>query len=90
MRERNFDEVIVQFLLPICARMPGLYLLWVEKDSQVSLLLADKPISDANLRRSTDVGVQLKPEFVEALPEIMNTTQTQLQFSTDQVASAFL
>jgi hypothetical protein len=72
LRERNFDEIIVQSLLPICARMPDLYQIWVQKDSQACVLLRNQPPSDANLEDPTEVEAQCTPAFLEALTEVIN------------------
>eukprot|EP00419_Tripos_fusus_P054824 CAMPEP_0172804046 /NCGR_PEP_ID=MMETSP1075-20121228/4905_1 /TAXON_ID=2916 /ORGANISM="Ceratium fusus, Strain PA161109" /LENGTH=371 /DNA_ID=CAMNT_0013642557 /DNA_START=36 /DNA_END=1147 /DNA_ORIENTATION=+ len=82
LRERNYDEVTVQSLLPMCARMPDLCRIWMEKDSQVCLLLGNKPLSDANLDDPSEVEAQCTPAFLEALIEVINIQQRRFQVST--------
>jgi len=72
LRERDFEEVIVQSLLPICARMPDLYKIWLQRDCQACLLLSNRPLSDANLEVPTEVEAQCTRQFLEALTEILN------------------
>jgi len=71
LREQRIEEATVQLLLPICAREPTRYHIWLPSDGQVSLVLVGQPLEDAHLEEES-AEVQYSPEFVEAFTEVAN------------------
>lgn len=72
LRERSVDEMVVQALLPLCARDLDSYVFVACPDGQICILLAGEPVENPHVFETMSCDEPYSPEFLEEFVNAMN------------------